>query len=625
MTDPRNAIRRKPSANRLARSYRGFVLSISALLLTVIIYVAYSGQRQFEQQQNVLVTRSVESAASQITLQLSELRRTVRLFARQRQELLEAVLANPDHTEQLDLLREQVSEHFPEHMAFAVANNLGEVVEQDIDGLVGDACQVDIQHFSITPQDIHTYLHPQPGAVHFDVMAHIGGLLNPKGVFFISFNPVMLSRLLAFNEVPHHRLLLLRTDINGLVEMRAEGARGELNENFRLSEAERARILATAPVRGTLWQVANLPDAGYQQMEWRGVWISAGAQTTAIILVALVTLSFIRRAERREQALRLENEQLAAFPVENPNPVMTFDREYQITYANPATLDQVKALGLSLPTELLPREFLESVRSCISSGKTNAGHRSEVGERIFEWEFHGIANCSICYAYGVDITDRVNAEMQSEQHLSELAHAGRLSTMGEMASGLAHELNQPLAAINSYLQGVLLRLQRGETEGLALAVGNAREQAQRAGMIIRRMRDMASKKQVVHEEIDLNNIVHAVLEMTNHSVRRHSIQFELQLQSDLPQGQGDSIQVEQVVLNLVKNAAEAVSSCPPERRKVIISTRSDAEILELQVQDSGPGLPGDMADQVFHPFYTTRDDGMGMGLSISKTIIENHG
>lgn len=613
------------SASSLARSYRWFVIAITSALLMLIVVVAFSEQNQFERQQQMLVERSVESAASQVSLQLSELRRTVRLFSRQQHSLLEAILLNPDRSDLMETLRTQVEEHFPEQMAFAIANPFGEVINQDIDSLVGDACRVDIQHFSITPQDIHTYLHPQPGAVHFDVMAHIGPIANPIGVFFVSFSPVLLTRLLAFNEVPNHELILLRKDLAGLVEMTSKGARGAGDDRFRLSAEDMDRVLASATIPGTMWNVSNLPHADFFRAEARRNWFIAGFEVLALVLVTITMLSFIGRAERRERRLRVENERLAAFPIENPNPVLTLDADAEIIYTNPAASQQRQSLDLSQPLQLLPENYREAVAYCITTAEPAKGMRREVGGRIFEWEFHAVAKAAICYAYGVDITDRITAESQSEQHLAELAHAGRLSTMGEMASGLAHELNQPLAAINSYLQGALLRLERGDTDKLTPAITSAKEQAQRAGTIIKRMREMVRKQKTVNQEFSLNTIVHAVLEMTNHTIRRHGVDFELALDNNLPPSLGDPIQVEQVVLNLVKNAAEAVSGKAEGERKMVIRTWGDESQQELQVEDNGPGLPGDTADQVFNPFYTTREDGMGMGLSISKTIIENHG
>jgi PAS domain S-box-containing protein len=227
-----------------------------------------------------------------------------------------------------------------------------------------------------------------------------------------------------------------------------------------------------------------------------------------------------------------------------------------------------------------------------------------------------------------DITEHKWAEEQGRRHQTELARVARLSTMGEMATGLAHELNQPLAAIANFARGCIRRLRTGEVVPAELIVPleEVCEQAERAGEIMRHARDFVRKSEPRMSAVDINQVVRSVVKFTEHEARQHETVVTLQLAPHQPRVWADSIMVEQVICNLVRNAVEAMAERHSLRREIVIRTAPHGEDkIEVEVVDTGPGIDGTVIDQVFDQFFTTKAEGVGMGLSISRSIVESHG
>ena len=231
-----------------------------------------------------------------------------------------------------------------------------------------------------------------------------------------------------------------------------------------------------------------------------------------------------------------------------------------------------------------------------------------------------------------EIKEKQLAQEQTLSHQDELAHVTRLSTMGEMASGLAHELNQPLSAINTYVQGCIRRINMGnnDTEEIVNALQLTAQQAERAASIIRRLRSFVRKEQTHKTYSEINNIIHEVSIFFESQFKNKKIQLNFQLQDNLPPVLIDIIQIEQVLVNLLKNSIESLADIDVNEASITISTKqlgnNDHEfgVIELCVIDNGHGIGKDKLKRIFNPFFTTKNSGMGMGLSISSSIIEAH-
>lgn len=227
-----------------------------------------------------------------------------------------------------------------------------------------------------------------------------------------------------------------------------------------------------------------------------------------------------------------------------------------------------------------------------------------------------------------DITEQKQAEEDSRQHQVELARVARLSTLGEMASGIAHELNQPLTAISTNAQASirLLESNNPDTNVCVDVMDRIATQASRAGEIIRQLRRFVRKEPLERSKVGINDLVSAVVVLIRPELRRENVRLDLKLGSRLPEIAVQPIQIEQVILNLARNSIEALSEVSIKERNLTIQTgRESLDGIRLIVKDNGPGLKSELIDHLFDPFITSKSDGMGLGLSISNGIIEAHG
>jgi two-component system, LuxR family, sensor kinase FixL len=226
-----------------------------------------------------------------------------------------------------------------------------------------------------------------------------------------------------------------------------------------------------------------------------------------------------------------------------------------------------------------------------------------------------------------DLSERQHTESRFQELQSELVQMSRLTAMGEMASALAHELNQPLSAIANYLKGCRRMLSRRPDEAsnkVSEALNAAAEQALRAGDIIRRLRDFVSRGETEKRVERVAKLIEeaSAIALVGATERGIRVSFEIDPHAELVLA--DRVQIQQVLVNLMRNAMEAMDGS--ERRELFISTsRTDEDMVSMSVADTGPGLSAAVRAQLFQPFFTTKHDGMGIGLSISRTIIEAHG
>ena len=224
----------------------------------------------------------------------------------------------------------------------------------------------------------------------------------------------------------------------------------------------------------------------------------------------------------------------------------------------------------------------------------------------------------------VDVTERRRAEEERQA----LAHANRITTMGQLTASIAHEVNQPIAAVITNAQAALrwLKMRPPDPEEVRQALDRIVKAGRRAADVISGMRALVRKAQPRTDQLDINDTVREVIALTRSELNRTGTSLQTQLADGLPLVPGDRIQLQQVMLNLILNAVEAMSGWDERSRELLISTEGDgANGVRIAVRDWGPGLKPESLDRLFDAFYTTKPDGMGMGLSICRSIIEAHG
>lgn len=368
------------------------------------------------------------------------------------------------------------------------------------------------------------------------------------------------------------------------------------------------------------------------------------------LLISLITLwRHIARRLAAEGALR----QQMAFRTAMENSLVTGlrarDLEGRVTYVNPAFCQMV---GLP-PEELIGKappmpywapeamaEYQQRLDRVLAGNVTpqfETTFRRADGERIPVLIFEAPLVDSNGKQTGwmgsiLDISDRKRAEELNRQQQEKLQASARLATMGEIASMLAHELNQPLAAISSYTTGALNLIARAAGDGTALepallqpALEKAGAQAQRAGLIIRSVHQFVKKREPERQLIDVASLVDGIGTLIELQARKHFVDIRTAIAPGLPQVSADRMMLEQVLLNLTRNAIEAMQDVAPERRVLRIAATLVQDQVCVAVTDQGHGISDEVAERLFSPFFSTKAEGMGMGLSICRTAVEFHG
>jgi PAS domain S-box-containing protein len=327
----------------------------------------------------------------------------------------------------------------------------------------------------------------------------------------------------------------------------------------------------------------------------------------------------------------------------SPCLFVVLDSENRIFFFNRACEEltgykREEVLGKSLLDLFVPVEWIPEVRKRLSHPEaidirapcedpwiTRSGET-----RLIEWRC-AVLTCPQGGHYlmgsGVDITAcrRKEAELQNLQ--AEIARLCRLTTVGELAAGLAHELNQPLGAIVGYAQGCKLRLDRmeGETGELSQALGQIMAMTRRAGEIIHRLRNFVRTRAPRRSTVSVNKLVQDIISFVQHEMSARGVALKLELSEDLPSVEADSIQIQQVILNLLRNGLEAMETVPESDRRLTVRTSLvTPEEVEVAVSDTGPPVSEELLDRSFEQFRSTKPEGLGLGLSISKSIIEAH-
>ena len=228
----------------------------------------------------------------------------------------------------------------------------------------------------------------------------------------------------------------------------------------------------------------------------------------------------------------------------------------------------------------------------------------------------------------IDVTERKQAELESQRDRVEIAHLSRVAMLGELSGSLAHELNQPLTAILSNAQAAqrFLADESPDLNEVRDILKDIVRDDQRAGEVIRRLRLLLKKGEMIHVPLDLNEVVQDVLRMIQNDLLTHSIEVRTVFALDLSTVKGDRVQLQQVLLNLMMNAIDAMATCPSAGRQLMVCTETMGQAgARVSVTDSGMGIPPDIVSRLFNPFTTTKPLGLGLGLKVCHTILTAHG
>jgi C4-dicarboxylate-specific signal transduction histidine kinase len=228
-----------------------------------------------------------------------------------------------------------------------------------------------------------------------------------------------------------------------------------------------------------------------------------------------------------------------------------------------------------------------------------------------------------------EVADRQAAELKNQRLAAQLAHAARVTTLGHLAAGLAHELNQPLATIANYTEACDVELDRHQngawSDRLRTNLERTKKAALRAGQIVRRMRNFVRPDLSAATFIEIDTLIREVVEFCQTEIDQAAATIMMDLTDDDAAVCVDAIQIQQVIVNLIHNALHAVGERPVDERHIAIRASTSADFIRVDVVDSGPGFAAPDWETIFAPFYTTKRDGLGIGLSICRAIVEEHG
>jgi two-component system sensor histidine kinase DctS len=369
------------------------------------------------------------------------------------------------------------------------------------------------------------------------------------------------------------------------------------------------------------------------------------ALAVAVLLSLWVMRRHIQRRLAAEQAYRAEYAFRKAMEDSLTVGMRARDRVGRITYVNPAFCHMVgfsedELIGASPPMPFWAPEDQEKSRAINEA--VISGHAPREGAEVRLMRKDGKRFDALVYeaplidadgqhtgwmASIVDVTERKRAEELARQQQEKLQFTSRLVTMGELASTLAHELNQPLAAITSYTAGCLNKIESGvfSPEELKAALEKLGVQAQRAGKIIRRVHDFVRKSEPKLAPCNLVEVIEDSIGLIESAARLAGVRIVREFPSVSGELMGDRVMLEQVLLNVMRNAIEAMGGVPSERRCLTLQlAQPDDQQVQIRVVDRGPGMPPEVLENLFTPFFTTKPHGMGMGLNICRSIIEFH-
>lgn len=474
---------------------------------------------------------------------------------------------------------------------------------------------------------------------------HLTAGVAPDGVLVVRYAPALLLK----RGVPWW--LARKYDVQ-LVDSADQVIASSTDSPLRAAQGRPSyRVALTGPLRASPLAESTLTDAALE-LTLRDP-VPDGVRPLAWVLVAgflpLIAVAswLIRRQMREVQRAEVAGRTEAAWrrAMEDSALVALRARDFdgRLLYVNRTFCDMVgvpaeQLVGLLPPMPYWPPDALEELaernRRNLAGQAPREGFEARwqhssgrtVDVMVFESPLVDAAGRQIGWMGSIlDITERKRLEERERRQVETLAHNARLTMLGEVASTLAHELNQPLTAIASYNAGITNSLSKlGVHDELVLgALQRLGQQAQHAGRIVARIREFLTRREPRHERCDLHEVILAALELLRRDCQRRGVTLDVNLAPGVPAVLADAVLIEQVVINLVRNAADALQAREAGRR-ITVSSRVAGDFVRIDVRDNGPGLAGLRVEQLCAPFYSTKADGMGMGLAICRSIVEAH-
>jgi PAS domain S-box-containing protein len=347
--------------------------------------------------------------------------------------------------------------------------------------------------------------------------------------------------------------------------------------------------------------------------------------------------------KRAEQALRESQEQWKAVFENNPTMYFMVDASGAIVLANPLGAEQLgftvdELIGLPVQNlfhpedrEAVGRSMAVCFKACGRTISWEARKLRKNGAALWVREMGRvmlIKDRPVALIVCEDITERKRVSDTLREAQAELAHANRVATMGQLTASIAHEVNQPIAAnvINAQAALRWLTAERPDLEEVRQALGRIVENANRAGAVIGRIRTLIKKAPPRSDSVAINDAIREVIELTHGETVKNGVSVRTELVDGLPLVEGDRVELQQVIINLVVNAIEAMGATNEPVRELVLGTEEDEPgFVRVAVRDSGPGLEPGASERLFDAFYTTKPSGLGLGLSICRSIIDAHG
>lgn len=393
------------------------------------------------------------------------------------------------------------------------------------------------------------------------------------------------------------------------------------------------------------WQIAAIPAGGWNSLAPGTVWLRSAGGTLAILAAVLIWLLVRTPARLRilvedaTSALRTSETWHRELMERASVGIVLSDLQGNCIFTN----SEICRMTGSTPAKLRLTNIRDVIAAADEQTGPGYGLESLADGRTMEAEAHLRRNDGKLLPVEIiarrmhgdniqwiirDVFGRKQLEALREKQRHELEHASRLSLIGEMASGLAHELGQPLSAAQNYVGGCISRIEDdiSDTGALLAVLQQANAQIARAGSIIQHVKDFTRKREPLPVPLDINKTVREVMTLLAQEIFKSGSHIRMHLGEDLPMALADKIEVEQVVLNLVKNGLEAMEDGPAAVKELVVRTmRGEQGTVAVTIEDAGSGIPEEHFATLFEPFFSSKTDGTGLGLSISKGIVEGCG